>query len=100
MSSRDHQGRERHPGTEQIWAEWKTGVCLKFPHHPYKLAAPTSDDHNFPVRTPIYAFLDSMKISLSLEFNKMKSLAKTWAEQLAGSQTVEERSVLVFQTFF
>ena len=73
---------------------------LEFPHHPCKLAAPTSDDHNFPVQTSIYAFLDSTKSSLSLEFNKMKCLAKTWVEQLARSQIVEERFVLVFRTFF
>ena len=30
MSSRDHQGRARCPRTEQIWAEWKMGVCPNF----------------------------------------------------------------------
>ena len=29
---------------------------------------PTSDDHNFFVRTPFRVFLDSMKIPLSLKF--------------------------------
>ena len=29
--------------------------------------APTSDDHNFLVRSPFQVFLDSMEISLSLE---------------------------------
>ena len=67
---------------------------LKFPHHPYKSAAPTSDDHNFLVRTPIYAFLDSKESSLSLEFNKLKCSTKKWAR----SWTVEELSVLVFGT--
>ena len=50
----------------------------EFPHHPFELAAPTSDDHNFPIQTPIYLFLDSTKSLLSLEFNKMKFLAKLW----------------------
>ena len=40
-------------------------------------------------------FLYSTESLLSLEFNKMKFLAKTWA----GSRTVEERSVLVSRTF-
>ena len=70
----------------------------EFSHHPYESAAPTSDGHNFPVRTPISAFLDSEERSLSLEFNKMKFSAKLWAEQWARSQTVEERSFLVSGT--
>ena len=32
-------------------------------------ASPTSDDHNFLIRSPFCAFLDSMEISLSLECN-------------------------------
>ena len=32
---------------------------------------PTSDDHNFLVRSLFCAFLDSMEISLSLESNHM-----------------------------
>ena len=31
--------------------------------------APTSDDHNFLVRSPFQVFLDSMESSLSLEFD-------------------------------
>ena len=43
-------------------------------------------------------FLNSTKKSLSLEFNKIKCSAKPWAEHRAGSQIVEEWSVLVFGT--
>ena len=51
----------------------------EFPHHPYESAGLTSDDHNFPVQTPICLFFDSTESSLSLEFNKMKFSAKPWA---------------------
>ena len=71
----------------------------EFPHHPCESTVLTSDDHNFPVRTPICAFLDFKESSSSLEFNKMKCSAKTWAGQWAGSRIVEEQSVLVFETF-
>ena len=71
----------------------------KFLHHPCESAVPTSDDNNFPIQTLIYTSLDSTKISLSLEFYKMKCLAKPWAGQWAGSWTVDERSILVFKTF-
>ena len=70
----------------------------EFSHHPYESAAPTSDDHNFPIGTSICPFLVSTESSLSLKFNKMKCSAKPWAEQWAGSQTVEERSFLVSGT--
>ena len=30
---------------------------------------PTSDDHNFLVRSPFHVFIDSMERSLSLEYN-------------------------------
>ena len=66
--------------------------------HPCESAVTTSDDHNFLVRTPIRAFLDSTESSLSLEFNKIKFSAKPWAEKWAGSRTVEEWSVLVSGT--
>ena len=58
----------------------ENGGMPKFPHHPCELATLTSNDHNFLERTPIYVFLDSTKISLSLEFNKMMFLAKLWTE--------------------
>ena len=64
--------------------------------HPYELVASISDDHNFIVQTPICTFLDSIESSLSLQFYKMKCLAKPWAEHWARSRTVEEWSVLVF----
>ena len=76
----------------------ENGGMPEFLHHPCKSVALTSDGHNFPLRTPICAFLDSTESSLSLEFNKMKFLAKTWGEQWAESQTVEELFVLVFGT--
>ena len=50
-------------------------------------------------RHTICAFLDSTKISLSLEFNKMKCSTKPWAEKWAGSRKVMEWSVLVSETF-
>ena len=50
--------------------------CAQISAHPCESAASTLDDHNFLVRTPIRAFLDSTENSLSLEFNKIKCLAK------------------------
>ena len=50
--------------------------CAQISAHPCKSAVSTLDDHNFLVRTPIHAFLDSTEISLSLEFNKIKFLPK------------------------
>ena len=69
--------------------------CAQNSAHSCDSAASTSDNHNFPVRTPIYNFLDSMERYLSLEFNRIKCLAKTWA----SSWTIEEWFVLVFETF-
>ena len=71
----------------------------EFPHHPCESAAPTSDGHNFPIRTPICAFLDSTERSLSIQFKQMKCSAKTWAEKWAGSWTVEDLFVLVSRTY-
>ena len=53
----------------------ENGGVPKFPHHLCK-----SDDHNFLVQTLIRGFLNSKEISLSLEFNKIKFSAKTWAK--------------------
>ena len=39
------------------------GGVPEFPYHPWELAMPTLDDHNFPVRTPIPVFLDSTESS-------------------------------------
>ena len=50
--------------------------CAQISAHPCESAASTLDDHNFPVRTSIRAFLDSTESSLSLKFNKIKFLAK------------------------
>ena len=71
----------------------------EFSHHPYESIALTSDGHNFPVQTPICAFLDSTESSLSLKFNKMKCSAKMWFGKWDRSRTVEEWFVLVFGTF-
>ena len=71
--------------------------CAQISAHPCELAASTLDGHNFLVKTPIHAFLDSTEISSSLEFNKIKCLAKMWAEHWAVPWTVEE-SVLVSGT--
>ena len=46
--------------------------CAQISAHPCESVASTLDDHNFLVRTPIYAFLDSTESSLSLEFNKIR----------------------------
>ena len=46
--------------------------CAQISAHPCELAASTSDGNNFLVQTPICTFLDSMEISLSLEFNRIK----------------------------
>ena len=43
---------------------------------PCESAASNLDDHNFLVRTPIRAFLDSTESSSSLQFNKIKCSAK------------------------
>ena len=73
--------------------------CAQISAHRCKSALSTSDSHNFLVQTPIYVFLDSTERSLSLEFNKMKFLAKTWDEHWAGSQIVEEWFVLHYKKF-
>ena len=73
--------------------------CAQISAHPCESVASTLDDHNFLVRTPICAFLDSTERSLSLEFNNRKFLAKMLAEHWAGSWTVYEWSVLVSRTF-
>ena len=50
--------------------------CAQISAHPCESAASTLDGHNFLVRTPIHAFLDSTESSSSLEFNKIKFSAK------------------------
>ena len=50
--------------------------CAQIFAHPCESAASTLDCHNFLVKTPIRAFLDSTEISLSLEFNKIKFSSK------------------------
>ena len=72
--------------------------CAQISAHPCESAASTSDNHNFPVRTPIFKLLDSTESSLSMEFNRIKCSAKTWAEHWAVSRKVEEWSFLVSGT--
>ena len=67
------------PGQQNPKQNSKRG-CAQIFAHPYESAASTLDDHNFPIRTPICTFLDSRENSLSLEFNRINFLAKTWAE--------------------
>ena len=50
--------------------------CAQISAHPCESAASTLDGHNFLVRTPIHAFLDSTESSSSLKFNKIKCSAK------------------------
>ena len=50
--------------------------CAQISAHPCESAASTLDGHNFLVRTPIRAFLDSTESLLSLEFNKIKCSSK------------------------
>ena len=82
----------------KIPSRMANGECTQISAQPCELAASTSNDHNFLIRTLIHAFLGFKESSLSLEFNKIKCLSKTWAEHWAGSQTVEEWFVLVFET--
>ena len=50
----------------KIPSRMANGGMPKFFAHPCESAVSTLDDHNFLVRTPIPAFLDSTKSSLSL----------------------------------
>ena len=74
--------------------------CAQIFAHPCESVASTSDGHNFPVRTPIFTFLDSTESSLSLEFNIINFSAKKWAEHWDGSRKIEEWSVLASETSF
>ena len=82
--------------TKHCVLEWKNPEqngkrgCAQISAHPCESAASTLDDHNFLVRTPIRAFLDSSEISLSLKFNKIKFSTKMLAEHRARSRIVEE----------
>ena len=46
--------------------------CAQISAHHCESAVSTLNGHNFLVRTPIHAFLDSTESSLSLEFYKIK----------------------------
>ena len=82
------------PGQQNPEQNGKRG-CAQILAHPCESAASTSENHNFPVRTPICTFLDSTESTLSLEFNRIKLSAKTLADYWAGSRKVEEWSFLV-----
>ena len=62
-------------GWQNLEQNGKRG-CAQISAHPCESAASTLNAHNFLVRTPIHAFLDSTKISLSPEFNKIKFSTK------------------------
>ena len=50
--------------------------CAQISAHPCESTVSILDSHNFLVRTPIRAFLDSTESSLNIEFNKIKLSAK------------------------
>ena len=50
--------------------------CAQISAHPCESALSTLDGHNFLVRTPIRAFLDSTERTLSLKFNKINLSGK------------------------
>ena len=50
--------------------------CAQISAHPCESVVSILDSHNFLVRTPIRAFLDSTESSLNIEFNKKKFSAK------------------------
>ena len=64
--------------------------CAQISVHPCESAASILDGHNFLVRTPIWAFLDSTESLLTIEFNKKNLSSKMLAENWAGSRIVEE----------
>ena len=63
------------PGQQNLEQNAKRG-CAQISAHPCESATSNLDVHNFLVRTPIRAFLDSTESSLSVEFNKIKCSAK------------------------
>ena len=63
------------PGLQNPEQDDKRG-CAQISAPPCESAMSTLDDHNFLVRTPILAFLDSTESSLSLEFNKINFSAR------------------------
>ena len=86
------------PGKQNPEQNGKWG-CAQISAHPCESVVSTSDGHNFPVQTPICTLLDSTESSLSLEFNRINFLAKSWAEHWARSRKVEEWSFLVSGTY-
>ena len=63
------------PGQQNPEQNGKRG-CAQISSHPCESALTTSDDHNFPARTPIHAFLNSTESSSSLKFNKIEFSSK------------------------
>ena len=66
------------PRQQNLKQNGKQG-CAQISAHPCESVGSTSEDHNFPVRTPICTFLDTTESSLSPEFDRIKFLAKIWA---------------------
>ena len=58
---------------------------------------PTSDDHNFLVRSTFCTFLDSMEISLSLESNHMLRMA--FGAHIISEKLIIALSALVTRIF-
>ena len=85
------------PGRKNPKQNGKRG-CAQISAHRCESSMSTLYDHNFLVRTLINAFLDPRESLLSLEFNKIKCSAKTWAEHWGASWTIDELSVLVSRT--
>ena len=60
----------------KIPSRMANGGCAQISAHHCESIASTSDNQNFLIRTPIHAYLDCTESSLSLEFYKIKFLAK------------------------
>ena len=85
------------PGQQNPEHNGKRG-CAQISAHPCESAVTTLDGLNFPIRTPICTLLDSTETLLSLEFNRIKFSAKTFAKHWARSRTFEEWFILVSGT--
>ena len=82
----------------KIPSRMENGGVLKFPHTVANGSCQLCMTITFFFRTLINAFLDSTERFFSLDINKLKCSAKTWAKHWVASRTVEEWSVLVSGT--
>ena len=74
--------------------------CAQISAHPCESIVSTSDDHNFPVRTLICTFLDATESSLSLEFNRIKCLAKCGLKIRLGHEQLRNGQFWVPELLF